>query len=417
MKDKSAYGISGEAEKTVFSGTIDSAESIHGRLTVDLQNVSLLDEKTKRRPLKDAILRSEVEFQGNSCSFTGDTAVGKVAAAFTGTARDFLGKSRSVRLKAHLAETHAAEIRNAFWDIFPDSLLYSGVEGSLSSDLQVDYEKGNVVLGGDLRLKGFTLAGENDEYSIGPINGIVPIVYGQGDKGTSLEMSPFERPDFARLKKSYAEEFQADGYQRIDAGSFRYGFRLLSDITIWVKQEKGGLKIGRFGANIFGGRLSGSAVVDLSGLRYRAGFVLDGLSLTRLCDNIEPIKGYISGRVNGAGMLGGSGTGLRQLIGKAEFWTFSTKDEETKVSREFLQKMGGTSLKAYIGDRRFDKGDMVLYLQNGFVIFRELEISHRNFLGMQDLSVKVAPLSNKISIDDLMWSIVEAASRAGKKGQ
>jgi len=29
---------------------------------------------------------------------------------------------------------------------------------------------------------------------------------------------------------------------------------------------------------------------------------------------------------------------------------------------------------------------MSLYLQNGFVIFRELEISNRNFIGMKDLT-------------------------------
>ena len=418
MKEKPAYRISGDAEKAVFSGTIDSAESLHGKLTTDLRKVSVLDEKTKRRPLKDAMLRSEVEFQGDSCSFTADASSGNVGAAFTGTARDFLREGRSVHLQAHLAETPATGIRNAFWDIFPDALLYSGMEGSLSSDLQVDYQKGGIVLDGALRLKEFTLTGENDEYSFGPVNGTVPIVYGHAGEGMSLDMPPFERADFDKLKKSYAAEFPADGYRRINVGSFRYGFRLLRDITVWVKKEKGGLKIGRFSANIFDGRLSGSAVVDLAdGLRYRAGFVLDGLSLTRLCDNIEPIKGYISGKVDGVGLVIGSGTDVRQLIGKIDFWTYSTKDEETKVSREFLQKIGGPSLKAYIGDRRFDKGEMVLYLQNGFVIFRELEISHRNFLGMQDLLVKVAPLSNKISLDDLMWSIVEAASRAGKKAQ
>ncbi|MDA8240382.1 MAG: hypothetical protein M0Z67_08435 [Nitrospiraceae bacterium] len=418
MKEKPGYGISGDAEKAVFSGTIDSAESSHGKLTIDLRKVSVLDEKTKRRLLKDATLRSEVEFQGDTCSFTADASAGKVEAAFTGTARDFLGEGRSVLLQGHLAETPATEIRNTFWDIFPDALLYSGMDGSLSSDLRVDYQKGGIVVDGDLRLREFMLTGENDEYSIGPITGTVPIVYGHTGEGMPPGMPSFERADFDKLKKSYAAEFTADGYRRISVGSFRYGFRLLRDITVWVKPEKGGLKIGRFSANIFGGRLSGSAVVDLADrLRYRVGFVLDGLSLTRLCDDIEPIKGYISGKVDGVGLVRGSGTDLRQLIGKTDFWTYSTKDEETKVSREFLQKIGGPSLKAYIGDRNFDKGEMILYLQNGFVIFRELEISHRNLLGMQDLSVKVAPLSNKISLDDLMWSIVEAASRAGKKGQ
>ena len=57
---------------------------------------------------------------------------------------------------------------------------------------------------------------------------------------------------------------------------------------------------------------------------------------------------------------------------------------------------------------------MSIYIQKGFLIFRELEISNRNILGIQDLSVKVAPLNNRIAIDHLMWTIVEAADRAKK---
>ncbi len=63
----------------------------------------------------------------------------------------------------------------------------------------------------------------------------------------------------------------------------------------------------------------------------------------------------------------------------------------------------------------FDKGVMSLYLQNGFVIFKELEISNRNLLGVTDLSVKVVPLNNRIAIDHLRWTITEAASRAKEK--
>ena len=40
---------------------------------------------------------------------------------------------------------------------------------------------------------------------------------------------------------------------------------------------------------------------------------------------------------------------------------------------------------------------------------------NRNFIGMQDLSIKVAPFNNRIAVDHLMWSIVEAAQRAKEK--
>jgi hypothetical protein len=58
---------------------------------------------------------------------------------------------------------------------------------------------------------------------------------------------------------------------------------------------------------------------------------------------------------------------------------------------------------------------MSLYLQGGYIIFRELELSNRNVIGMKDLDIKVAPLNNRIAIDHLMWSITEAAYRAEKK--
>jgi hypothetical protein len=98
-----------------------------------------------------------------------------------------------------------------------------------------------------------------------------------------------------------------------------------------------------------------------------------------------------------------------------DLWTYSAKDERTMISKEFLQKVGGPSLKAYLRDRPFDKGVLGLYLKDGYLIFRDLEISNRNFLGITDLSIKVAPVSNRIAIDYLLWTVAEAAERAKKK--
>ena len=87
------------------------------------------------------------------------------------------------------------------------------------------------------------------------------------------------------------------------------------------------------------------------------------------------------------------------------------------INLDRKQKIGGPSMKSYLGDRPFDKGVVSIYIQKGFLIFRELEIANRNFLGIQDLSVKVAPLNNRIAIDHLMWTIVEAANRAKKNNE
>ena len=58
---------------------------------------------------------------------------------------------------------------------------------------------------------------------------------------------------------------------------------------------------------------------------------------------------------------------------------------------------------------------MSLYLQKGDLIFKELEISNRNFFGVTDLSVKVVPFNNRIALDKFLWSVTEAAQRPRRK--
>jgi hypothetical protein len=246
---------------------------------------------------------------------------------------------------------------------------------------------------------------------------VIPIAYAKPENGQKTVTIPsFERSEFDTLSAYYSKATFEKGFSRITIGSFRYGFRLLKDIVVWVKPEGTVLNFERFSGTIFGGRVYGSAVVDMSnGFRYRGGVLLKGLSLKTLCEEIEPIKGYISGNIDGVAQFKGFGTGISQIIGKADFWTYSTDNEKTKISREFLRKIGGPSLKTYIGERRFDKGIMSLYVQNGFLIFNELEISNRNFFGLRDLSIKVMPFNNRIAIDHLMWTITEAAQRAKEK--
>ncbi|MEW6110117.1 MAG: AsmA family protein [Nitrospirota bacterium] len=433
------YSISGNIDRVDFRGTMDSANSVNGNAYISAEKLSAFKTDINLDLVKNGFLQSEIKFTGKNLEFKADAKTGRISAAISGTSRGYLEEERTVKIKAALPVTKATDIREALWGIFPDKLLYAGLDGSLASDISIDYGKDGLSINGDLRLKDFMLEGEYGEYSVGPINGKIPIEYSKSnDIQKMFKMPLFEVSEFENLKKYYSkeiffsnppippllkggegglsDEISSDGYSRITIGSLNYGFKLMEDINIWLKQEGSFLNISRFSANIFGGRLNGSAVIDISdGLNYRAGILLEGLSLTELCDGIEPIKGYITGRVDGIATLKGSGSGLSGLIGKADFWTYSAGREKTKISREFLEKIGGPSVKAYLGDRRFDRGIMSLYLQNGFVVFKELEISNRNFLGIQDLSVKVAPFNNRISIDHLMWTITEAAQRAKKE--
>ena len=374
--------------------------------------------KDKRNLLKDAALSSKIKFNGRDMDFTADMRAGKLSAAATGTARNILDRKRSIKVLVKIPEVQLTSIRETFWDIVPDKLLYAGLEGSISSRMSMDYNENEKKVHGDMILKNIVLQGENGEYSVGPVNGTLPLVYNNSvTKGSQIRKFPaFERSQFNNLRTIYSQGLDENAYSKITIGSLSYGFQLFSGINIWLRQEGTVLNIARFNGNIFGGRMNGSSYIDMGdGVKYRAGFILENMSLTKLCEGIEPIKGYISGKVDGVASIKGSGKGLADLIGKADFWTFSTDTEKTKISKEFLRKIGGPSLKTYLGDRSFDKGIVTMYLQNGYIVFDQLEISNRNFLGMQDLSIKVAPFNNRIAIDHLLWTITEAAQRAKNK--
>lgn len=411
------YSAAGSIERIAFRGTIDSLDSLYGNASLEGRNMTVLKNEKGSVIARDASLTMETVFKGRDLEFDAEATIGPVSATAAGLARDFARRERVVTIRASLPEVRIADIRASFWDLFPDSLLYLGLEGSLSSDITVKLEETRLSGQGELRFKDIRIEGENGEYSVGPVNGIIPVLYsGVVEGGRQVSVPPHMRPEIESVRAHYSGEFTGEGYGKVSLGSFRYGFPLLDEVTVWVKQRGSLLEIGRLAAHVFGGRLHASGVVDITdGPGYRIGILLEGMSLNKLCERIEPIRGYLSGNVDGIGTFRGYGPNLAQITGVADFWTYRTKDEATKVSREFLQKLGGPSMKAYLGDRPFDKGIMSILVKDGYVLFRELEISNRNFLGVQDLSVKVAPLNNRIAIDHLLWSLAEAGERAQKK--
>ncbi|MFO0752072.1 MAG: hypothetical protein U0411_01935 [Thermodesulfovibrionales bacterium] len=409
------YSLSAEGTRVSFDGTLASSRSLTGRMEVEAPAVSLKGKGGEQRALKGISLRAKATFTGAGAEFSGTAAAKKLSLSFSGTIEDLTGNGRTVAITANLPETKAADIREALWDVFPDRLLYAGLDGSLTAAVSLRYGKGGPVLRGNLTARDLVLTGENDEFAVGPVQGTLPLVYGGAAEAgqTVTELPAFDKAAFDSLVRRYGQRFEGEGFSRITLGSFRYGFNLLNDVTLWVRPEGGALNIARFDATLFGGKVYGAASVDLAKeLSYRAGFLVKGLSLTSLGDTITPVKGYISGRVDGTGTLKGTGASLTGLIGKADFWTYRAGGEKMMISKEFLRKVGGSSLKAYLTDRSYDKGVLGLYVQNGYFVFRELEISNTNLFGIRDLSVQVAPLNNRIALDHLLWTLTEAAQRA-----
>jgi hypothetical protein len=413
---KLPYNILAGDIKSSFKGRI-SAAGYHGTALVDAIKISVSKPGSTRSILKDVFMHSRLRFEGYDLTLKADIGTGPLLTTVNGRAERFQKSDRKISLQGDLPEVNVQDIRSAFWDIFPDSLLYAGLEGYVSSHVSVDYSDAGLKASGDVSLINFMLEGENGEYSVGPVNGIIPVIYNNtNEKKTATPLPPFRRSDFEELNAYFSEKTAEDHYRSVTIGSLRYGFKLLDNIKVLLDQDGDVLNVRLFKGDIFGGKLSGAARVSLSEtLSYKAGIILNGLSLTELCEEIEPIKGYLSGMINGVIQVKGSGGGFSNLLGKADFWTYKSKQEEMKISKEFLHKIGGLSLKTYLGDRSFDKGEMVLYLQDGFIIFHELNIENKNLVGMKDLSIKVAPLNNRISIEHLLWTMAAAAQRVEKE--
>ena len=411
------YHMAGDIKRATFDGTINSRELLYGHALLQATNISILNPGTSRNIVKDASFNSEIEFNGKDLLIRAEASVGTLSSQLSATLTEFMGKERHLKAKGTLPDAKLTDIRNSLWDIFPDSLLYAKLDGSISSDLSMDYSGDGLEVKGSLTVRKGILGGENGEYALGPIDGTLPIRYGKvGKKQEPLSLPSFQKSQFDSLQKFYMQGVGEQGSYRVTMGSLTFGFQFFDNIELRMKDDSRLFNVERFSADIFEGRLSGSAIIDISdGLNYRVGFLVKGLSLKKLCDGIQPVKGFISGKVDGIGTFKGSGVGISALIGKADFWTYPTKNERTVISKEFLQKVGGTSMKVYLRDRPFDRGTMTLYLQNGDLTFEELELSNRNFLGMTDLSIKVAPLNNRIALDNFLWTITEAAERAKKK--
>lgn len=410
------YRVGGSVKRATFEGTINGRDLSQGHAIVESGKISL-STGTGKKMIKGAPFHGEFELAGKDLLLKAEAGVGALAMKISGTAKRFMESDRLFQAKIILPEAKLTDIRESLWDVFPDSLLYVGLEGSVTLEGSIEYGKDQLGFRGNVSVRNGSLQGENGEYSIRSINGTLPIVYRKGEKqGQEVRMPSFERSQFDQLIRYYGQGPKEQSLQKITIQSLVYGFDLLEDIQLFVEQKGPTLNVERFNANIFGGRLTGTAVIDLSdGLRYGTGLLLKGVSLKTLCDRIEPIRGFISGRVDGIATLKGSGPALSGLIGMADFWTYPAKTEKMVISKEFLQKIGGPSVKPYLRSRNFDKGILSVYLKDGAIVFKELEISNKNILGMTDLSVKVAPLSNRIAVEDLLWTIAEAAERAKKK--
>jgi hypothetical protein len=250
--------------------------------------------------------------------------------------------------------------------------------------------------------------------SIVAINGVSP--FSLDFSGKKVSQPPgkvsFSRENYPRL----LEAMQQPVIERhiITIGKIRFGTTEFAATTLEIRAGNGLTEISSLSSGLFQGALLGRGFFRYQeGAQYGADILVHDLSLREVCNSYPAIKGYLSGRVDGFVSVYGTEKGLNDVKGLVAVWTRSSPEEKMLVSKEFLQKLAGKNIKGmfFQADRPFDRGEIGAYLEGGFLTFETLDISHTNFLGIRDLSVSVAPVQNKISLDHLLTTIREAAAR------
>lgn len=319
-----------------------------------------------------------------------------------------------------IPKTDAAKIQEGVLEALPPSLMWADVAGRAGCAMDVTRDPAGVLrVRGSLDMDGVTLDMPDKGAHIGPVDGSIPVGFKLGGK-MGLAPSPyrgetFDEGHYPALVSAYSK-VPANADIVID--KITYGFVELDALTLDLEPGDGYYDIKWFGLSTFDGWLYGYGNVDLTGgSSHTLSLIVSDISLGAICDSAPGIKGYLTGQVDGLLRVVTSSARLDDLAGAAMFWAKDGPDEDREISREFIKKLMGPSMKKYMlfGDRDFDTGELDVVFLDGDLVFEKLLIANTNFFGKRDLYITVAPVSNRITIQHLLDVIREVGSRTGSK--
>ncbi|NVN92236.1 MAG: hypothetical protein HXX11_16760 [Desulfuromonadales bacterium] len=321
---------------------------------------------------------------------------------------------REGRFTFMLPETSLNGVIDPFVNMLPRMIQEANVEGSLASEGTLVLRNGRQLLEGVLRFKSILLDVPSQKLKVAEINGRFPFSLDLSGTASAQirETASFTRENYPQLLGRFRKASGAG--QVISIAGVTFGTLNLGEVKLVVNAEDGITKISSLRSSLYEGTLLGTGYIAFNqGLSYRADLLINGLSLNLFCASIPKIKDYISGRVDGVVSLDGAGKGMSGLTGFTELWAREGGGEKMLVSKVFLQKLSGKNLSGFFfrNDRPFDQAEISADLEDGFLTFETLDISHTNLFGVRDLSVAIAPSQNRIALDHLLDSIKQATTR------
>ena len=374
--------LSGENRRTIFSG---------GKLDISA-------DLAKR----DLLIREAVVTVGE-----------KLKVGLKGTLKNVTVPERVGNFSLELPGIEIASILDIFANALPPFLQEAEAKGSVRIKSEIKtWGKGGEI-NGEIEIEDGGLDIPSQKLTVTGVKGTVPFE-------TVLKGSPPQQWDKGRVKRDNYREMlsllksaSSEGYNLV-IERIRFGAAEFTDTRFSIGTGNGVTEVKSLTSRLFHGEILGRGSFSLSdGDRFGGDILVHDLSLQELCDSYPAIRGYMTGRVNGFVSLFAAGRGLTALKGLMEFWARSAAGEKMLISKDFLQKLSGKKLKGvfFQNDRPYDRGEIAAYLEDGYLTFQTMDISHTNLLGMRDLSVAVAPVQNKISLEHLLATIREAASR------
>jgi hypothetical protein len=407
--------LSGGALDVSAKGDYSKGNGLRSRLELSGNGIALAG-KNGRSILRGGALRLDADWlDGSLIIREGRGAVGKEPEiGLRGRVDRAASADREGDIALSLPAVPVAALLDAFVNVLPRPLQESTVSGTIEAKARIRIKGKETALDGEVTLDGGSLEVPSQKLSIASVNGTIPFALDLSGKDVPgpAEKVSFTRANYSRLLPLL--QMGGKGDHPFTIGKIIFGTTEFGTTTLSIRGDNGLTEIKSLQSALFQGALLGIGFVRYKGgVQYGADILVHDLSLRELCNSYPAIKGYMSGRVDGFVSLYNQGKGLNDLKGFVEFWTRNSKEEKMLVSKEFLQKLAGKKLKGifFQNDRSYDRGEIAAYMEGGFLTFKTLDISHTNLIGIRDLSVSVAPVQNKISLDHLLTSIREAASR------
>jgi len=421
LPEKRGPQLSGGRADVFLEGTYSRTAGIRGRISLTGSDIALRGAGNRSLitgvgiNLDSRVTGKDLDLREAVLSRSGGPTL-----RIKGVVKRFAHADREGGVTFSMATTPLNSLLDAFANALPRNLQEAVAGGVCVMDGSVGLRGREVLLQGALSLNDASLEIPSQKVLVTDISGRVPfeLIFPRQETERKISTMSFSRENYPKLLQTLGRSAGTGSQLRI--GKARFGALEIGTANIFITAHRGLLEIAPLRVSLYDGRITGNGFFQYgNGFRYGADFLLHDLSLRQFCDTFPKIKGYMSGRVDGVISLLNVQGGVGGMAGYVNLWTRSGSGEKMLVSKEFLQKLAGKKLRGFLfhNDRAYDNGEIIAHLQNGFLTFERLDISHTNIIGMKDLNVSVAPVQNRIAIEHLLESIREAAARGKGTGE